>query len=430
MRGNILVYGATGYSGQLIAAEGKAAGMSSARPDGDFRMILAARDTAMLREVANRNAMSFRAFALDDVGDIKKHLDGIDVVINAAGPFAFTAEKLTKAALTVGCHYVDISGEVDVYRQLDDLARDAAQRKIAIVSGAGYTAGASDILLDLALQKLKNDGTIRETKGELGAVRIALSAIADFSRGSALTLARSMREQVIVVRKGPTADGKSERMVVWHEPVGKLERTFDFGCLSKKKDDEEDCSPKIASAVNLIDTLTAQLRLLRHGMSANTIESYAQAGRARRMAYQVGRMMAALGTLPLLRALGRAQLSLLPGEPSEEELERWQNIVVLEIEDLYRTRVIDWRWQTPNVYQFTAQLAVAAARSIAPGEKRGWVTPADALGFKLRVGHAVGTTAGFRLQDTENGADIGLELEPSPLADCALRNTKLETRPV
>src|SRR3954471_14423263 len=139
---NILLYGATGYSGQLIAAEGRV--MSDAQNGEKFQMILAARDAATLRDVAKRNSMPFRCFGLDDRAAVKRGLEGMDVVINAAGPFAFTAERLAKAALAVGCHYVDINGEVDVYRKLDDFARAAAQRKIAFVSGAGHTAASSD----------------------------------------------------------------------------------------------------------------------------------------------------------------------------------------------------------------------------------------------------------------------------------------------
>ncbi|MGH9676328.1 MAG: saccharopine dehydrogenase NADP-binding domain-containing protein, partial [Candidatus Acidiferrum sp.] len=140
---NILLYGATGYSGRLIAAEGKAMGMSRQNARGDCGMILAARDGAPLRAVAEESGMEFRVFGLDGRDEVLRQLDGIDVVINAAGPFAFTAESLLKSALEKRCHYLDINGEVDVYRMLDDFGFIAAQREVAIVSGAGNYAAAS-----------------------------------------------------------------------------------------------------------------------------------------------------------------------------------------------------------------------------------------------------------------------------------------------
>ena len=145
--------------------------------------------------------MDYRVFGLDDRDDIVGGLARrATSSINAAGPFAWTAERLAKAALDVGCHYVDINGEVDVYQKLDDLGWDAEHRDLAIVCSAGQTAAASDLLLDAALQELLERRTI-EPGESLGAIRFAMARIVNFSRGSAQTVARSLREQVTVVRK-------------------------------------------------------------------------------------------------------------------------------------------------------------------------------------------------------------------------------------
>ena len=54
MSHTILLYGATGYSGRLIAAEGQRAGMASNDLTGAPRMILAGRDGTELRKLARR----------------------------------------------------------------------------------------------------------------------------------------------------------------------------------------------------------------------------------------------------------------------------------------------------------------------------------------------------------------------------------------
>jgi short subunit dehydrogenase-like uncharacterized protein len=387
---NIMLYGATGFSGGLIAGEGKATGMSR-EGAGDRRMILAARDGARLRAVAEKNAMDFRVFGLDDRSEIRKHLDGVAVVINAAGPFAFTAEPLAIAALESGCHYVDINGEIDVYRKLDDLAIKAEQLGLAMVSGAGASAAASDVLLDFALELLRKKGEVEEN-GELGAVRIAVPQIMDYSQGSAATVARSLRDQVLVIRQREARDRNGEaspEMVVSHEPVGKLERAFDFGGLGDGREQPRrgdgarphNARPRIASAANMIDTLTAKHTVARRNLLVRSIESYIEMGSLSRIAYQIGGMLSPFASMPLARAMIGAQLSLLPEGPAQSELDRQRHVVVLEIEDLYRRRLVDWRWETPNVYQFTAELVVAIARAVAKGVKEpGWVTPAAALG--------------------------------------------------
>jgi short subunit dehydrogenase-like uncharacterized protein len=384
MRYNVLLYGATGYSGGLIATEGKERGMSR-RDSCNFQMILAARNRTALWKVAEENGMECRIFGLDDPDEVGEQLGDIDIVINAAGPFAFTAERLAKAAVKAGCHYVDINGEIDVYMKLDDLGLKAAQCGVALVSAAGDTAGASDILLDAALRRLLSRKRINK-RGELGTIRIAVSRFMDFSRGSAETAARLLREQVLVIRKGWGKDRRGrliEKLVNLHEPIGKLEHAFDFNDRDKSKG----CHPQIASAANLIDTLTARSTLERLGLSANAIESYVEMGTVGRIAYQLGGMFASLNTLPWIRTLTEAQLSFLPAGPGPQELARQRHVVLLEIEDLYRTRLVDWRLETPNVYQFTAQLAVAVARRVVDSKLTGWVTPATVLNLPINALH-------------------------------------------
>src|SRR4029077_20940378 len=112
----VLLYGATGYSGRLIAA------LARQRWSGatSLRVIVAGRDGRALRDLANELDVEYRTFALDDARGIDAGLRDVVTVINAAGPFALTAEPLAKAALRSGCHYVDINGELDVYKRLVD----------------------------------------------------------------------------------------------------------------------------------------------------------------------------------------------------------------------------------------------------------------------------------------------------------------------
>ena len=380
---NVLLYGATGFSGGLIAAVGKARGMT--KWGNDFRMTLAARDGAKLRSIADKNDMDFRVFSLDNLNEVRKQLVGFKVVINAAGPFAFTAKALANAALGVPCHYVDINSEFDVYRTIDDFGPKAEQRGIAMVSGAGSSAAASDVLLDKALSKLLADGKVKADE-PLRAVRIAVSQSKDITSGGAATIARSLREQVAVIRYDPNAK-REKQIQISHEPVGKLERAFDFGLrpgdpepvTSTERGKSKKAPLRIASAVNMVDTLTAKHTLVRNGLRADTIESYMEMGSLSRIAYQVGGALSPFTSLPWVRALTAAQPQLLPDCLSQSEQDQDPSVVVIEIEDRFRTLLVDWRWKTPNVNQFTAQLVVGTARNVASCGATGWVTPAQAL---------------------------------------------------
>src|SRR6478735_2219957 len=135
----LVLYGATGYSGRLIAVE---LGKLCAAVPGAYRVVLAGRGATRLAELAERLGMAFSVFTLEDKVRVQRALADLQatVVINAAGPFAYTAACLVDAAIAAGCHYVDINGEADVYRTLDNSADAARGKKVALVPSAGFWA--------------------------------------------------------------------------------------------------------------------------------------------------------------------------------------------------------------------------------------------------------------------------------------------------
>jgi hypothetical protein len=410
MSTTILLYGATGYSGRLIAAEGERAASYASDGKTDYSMVLAGRDGTALAQLGRDHGMEYRVFRLEDRTAVTRGLRDIDVVINAAGPFALTAKHLARGALVAGCHYVDINGEVDVYKKLDDLGRHAAQRHLAMVCSAGHTAAASDLLLYTALNQLRSvskmsAGDIGEAAIELGAVRIALSRIMSLSRGSTDTLLRSLREQVTVVRMGEVDDGYGgvkRAPVLWHEPIGKLERTFKFcdGGDGNGEGTRKKRPVRIASAANLVDTLTARLTVARRNFSAHRIESYVEVGTVGRIGYQLGALLAPLAAIPAVRDLARVQIDALPDGPAPQDRKVETLTLVLEIEDLFQGTIIDWRWHTLNPYDFTAQVVVEVAKRVAASQLTGWLTSSEVLLPKKEdLTSADGYLRGCRLDD-------------------------------
>jgi short subunit dehydrogenase-like uncharacterized protein len=120
LNGTILIYGATGYTGRLIA---KAASDSEARP------ILAGRNLDKVKRVAEPLGLSARAFDLADPARIDAAIKDVSVVLCAAGPFSATSRPMADACLRNRVHYLDITGEIDVFEAL--AARDAEARREA-----------------------------------------------------------------------------------------------------------------------------------------------------------------------------------------------------------------------------------------------------------------------------------------------------------
>lgn len=370
MASTIVLYGATGYSGGLLADELDR--LREAEP-GTFRVVLAGRDLERVRDVAAAMGMEFCVFPLDDQATVQRALQSLDakVVVNAAGPFARSGKVLVKAAIEAGCHYTDINGEVDVYQTLLREGRDADHAGVALVGSAGFWAAASNLLLDTALNELVPPNT----KRELGAVRIGMSRIQAFSRGSASTVWHSLRQQVTVVRKAKDLDGR-DALLLWQEPVGRLERSFDFADPAQQGQPDR----RIATAASLVDTVAARATLRQRDQMVRSVVSYVEAGGAARAAYQLGAFLAPLVAMPAIRKVAEQPVALLPEGPTRDERRDERHVVLLEIEDLFRSTLVDWRWETPNVYQFTAQLAGAVAEKLARGTSlKGWRTPAEVL---------------------------------------------------
>src|SRR5881398_1559651 len=92
-----MIYGANGYTGQLVAEAAAAAGQ---------RPVLAGRSDVAVRALADRTGLPWRAFPLT-----QPELEGIDLVLHCAGPFSATSRPMVDACLGSHAHYLDRSEE-------------------------------------------------------------------------------------------------------------------------------------------------------------------------------------------------------------------------------------------------------------------------------------------------------------------------------
>jgi short subunit dehydrogenase-like uncharacterized protein len=380
----ILLYGATGYSGELIVAEA----VRQWQGNPNLRLVLAGRDRRRVASLAGRHGMDFRAFALDDHDAVIRGLAGVSVILNAAGPFCLTAQILAKAALTRRCHYVDINDEFDVYKRLDDLRRFADLRDVVMVCAAAYWAAASDLLLDEAL------ASPTLAAKELGTIRIAFSRTENLSSGSLASALRLRRQQVVTLRDFGTGPTGRRSLGLWHVPVGTLERSFAIGPPPGTDRREPRTRERIAAAVNLVDTLVAAHTVERRKKEVRGIEVYRETSAIGRVAVPLGGVVAPFLTLPGIREFARLPIRMLPEGPTGPERRADPARLILTIEDATGSPVLSWRLDTPNAYLFTARIALAVARALvepdAAAPRSGWCTPAAVLPPDMRFSQPVG----------------------------------------
>ena len=135
--GSWMLYGAAGYTGALIAQHACQRG---------HRPVLAGRTAPAVAALAERLDLPHRAAALDDPAALNAALAGVDLVLNAAGPFLHTAAPLAEACLAAGVHYLDIGNELQVFRTLYDLDQRARQAGVTIMPGVGFGVVATNCL--------------------------------------------------------------------------------------------------------------------------------------------------------------------------------------------------------------------------------------------------------------------------------------------
>lgn len=132
-----LLYGAYGYTGELIARYATQYGLSP---------ILAGRRAAALAPFAAQLGLPYVVIDLDDTPALLAALRQVKVVVNAAGPYNFTAKQMVEACLQTGTHYVDLNGDLDIFemiRQYDVMAKQAG---VMLLPGAGFDVVPTDCL--------------------------------------------------------------------------------------------------------------------------------------------------------------------------------------------------------------------------------------------------------------------------------------------
>jgi len=132
-----MIYGANGYTGALTAREAVARGMNP---------VLAGRSADAVRELAGDLGLECRVFALDDPSAVQAGLDGMDVVLHCAGPFAHTSAPMVDACLARGTHYLDITGEIDVFAAAHARHDEAVRGDVVLLPGAGFDVVPTDCM--------------------------------------------------------------------------------------------------------------------------------------------------------------------------------------------------------------------------------------------------------------------------------------------
>ena len=210
-----LLYGASGYTGRMIAEEAVRRG---------HRPVLAGRSAERVRPLAESLGLEWRAFGLTDVTAIREAFADCQAVLLTAGPFDLTAPPMIDACLALGIPYADIANEIPIFQLAQQRDAQARARGVALVPGVGFGVVASNCLVRFVAEQVPDVAAIQcaihiaSTQGSAGAAETGLTLLeggGKVIRGGRLTPYRLGRG----ARRLRFADGER---IVTPTPLGDL----------------------------------------------------------------------------------------------------------------------------------------------------------------------------------------------------------------
>eukprot|EP00736_Rhodelphis_marinus_P006106 Rmarinus@m.5317 len=137
---DVIVFGATGFTGQLVCAY-------LAQHPTHPNWAMAGRSISKLASLSKRLNVDVTEIvaSVDDPESLLSMCKRTRVLVTTVGPYTLYGEPVVKACLEAGCHYVDLTGEINYIRQTSELYHDEARAKgISLVSCSGFDCVPAD----------------------------------------------------------------------------------------------------------------------------------------------------------------------------------------------------------------------------------------------------------------------------------------------
>jgi short subunit dehydrogenase-like uncharacterized protein len=334
-----MIYGANGYTGELIAREAKSRNLTP---------ILAGRNRDKIEALAAELELPSRIVSLDAADALRQALSDLTAVLHAAGPFLHTSQPMVSACLATGTHYLDITGEIAVFEALQRRSDRAMKAGVVLLPGVGFDVVPTDCLAARLVAALP------------GATQLELAFFSDkgsWSRGTLKTMIEGMPYSGAVRR-----DGKIEGV-----PLAYDAKRIDFSC-----------GPRWAVTIPWGDVSTAF-----HTTGIPNVRVYTGMP---------------LATIKRLRAF-RGALPVMGLKPIKRLAQWWVGRTVTGPDEATRKSARTYVWgkatdasgnsvsgtvETPEAYHLTAVAAVECTRRVLAGEvEPGTWTPGRAFGPDL-----------------------------------------------
>jgi len=331
-----LIYGANGYTGELI---------TRFAAEQNLKPVLAGRNAGKIEALARQHDLDFRVFSLEETGKLDAALEETEFVLHCAGPFSLTSKLMVEACLRNQRHYLDITGEITVFETLARLDAKAKDAGIMIMPGVGFDVVPSDCLAKYLKGKLPSATDLS----------LAFYGMGKISHGTQATMTMNVGRGGAVRRNGE----------ITPVPAAYKTREIDFGEVQKT-----------GVTIPWGDVSTAF-----YSTGIPNIEVYTVLPRANLKMLKLSRYLGwLLATKPVQSYL---QKQIPAGGPSDEERAKGKTYLWGDASDESGNKV-EARLQTVEGYTLTALTALRIAGKILDGNFcAGFQTPAKCYGADL-----------------------------------------------
>jgi short subunit dehydrogenase-like uncharacterized protein len=336
---SFLIYGANGYTGRLIVEMALAKGL---------KPVIAGRNQKIIQQISEETGLEYRIFDLESTDSIAEQLKNFPLVLNCAGPFSKTAVQMVEACLKSNTHYLDITGEIEVFETLKTYDAQAKEKNIILMPGVGFDVVPTDCCANYLHRQMPDASSLELAFMSLGG---------SISHGTLSTMVEGLGRKGVVRKEG----------ILVPVPTGHKGKVIDFG-LKKA----------FCMTIPWGDISTAH-----HTTGIPNIEAYTAVPR---WIYYVMKLQFLFN--PLLRCafvkkIFQHYIDKKIIGPSKEQNEKGKSLVWGRVCHA-NGETKEVRFEGPETYKLTALAALVITQKVLQSKNiAGYQTPAGMFGYEL-----------------------------------------------
>lgn len=334
-----LLYGANGYTGKLILKYAE---------DYNLTPVLAGRTEHKIKPLAEQYGCEYFIFDLNDTYAIEEILADFEMVLHVAGPFKNTAKQMIEACINSNTHYLDITGEIEVFELAHTYHQQALAAGIMLLPGTGFDVVPTDSMAVYLKNQLPDATHLELAFANVGG-RV--------SHGTAMTMVENLGEPGKERRNGKIVDvgmGKHHRWIQFPEKKTYV-ASIPWGDVSTAY-----YSTNIPNIITYMGMPPSQARWMRWG-----------------------NWFGWLMRTSFVRNLAKKKVNAAPAGPSDEQRSKAKSLIWGRVKNAQGT-IKEAQLTTPEGYTLTAKSSLIIARKVLSGNAPiGFQTPAKAYGADL-----------------------------------------------